>query len=87
MVYFAKLRSLVGALALASAFMFCGAARASDCHAPRCYWKTVTVYVSVTKPCTHYVVKYDHCGKAFHAKRVTYKTVQVPVEKKVRVCY
>lgn len=87
MLSFAKVRNLVGALAMASALLVGGAAHASDCHTPRCYWKTVTVYVSVTKPCTHYIVEYDHCGKAFIAKQITYKTVQVPVEKKVRVCY
>ena len=61
--------------------------QASDCHQPQCVWKTVTVYESVTKPFVSYVTKYDHCGKPFQVKVVSYKTIQVPVQKLIKVCY
>ncbi|HCS50433.1 hypothetical protein [uncultured Rubinisphaera sp.] len=52
-----------------------------------CYWKTVTVYVAVTKSYTYYVTRYDHCGHPYEIARTGYKTVNVPVLKKVKVCY
>jgi len=73
---------VMGTMALAG-----GTASASDCHAPRCYWKTVTVYVSVEQPYVHYITKYTACGHPYQVKVVTYKTVQVPVQKRVKVCY
>ncbi|MEZ6056948.1 MAG: hypothetical protein R3C01_09600 [Planctomycetaceae bacterium] len=73
---------VTGTMAFAS-----GTASASGCHAPRCYWKTVTVYVSVEKPCVHYITKYTSCGRPYQVQVVTYKTVQVPVQKQVKVCY
>ena len=87
MLSFAKLRNVVVALTLAGGLLVGSLAQASDCHVPRCYWKTVIVYASVTKPYTAHVVKYDHCGKPFLATVVRYKTVRVPAEKKVKVCY
>ena len=64
-----------------------GAVQASDCYTPKCYYKTVIAYETVQKPCIHWVVKYDHCGKAYREKVVTYKTVKVLFEKVVKVCY
>lgn len=67
-----------------------GAFAGNYCHAPytpQCYYKTVTVYETVKQPCVHYVTKYDHCGEPYYAKIVTWKTVKVPVQKQVKVCY
>ncbi|MCA9030590.1 MAG: hypothetical protein KDA66_07270 [Planctomycetaceae bacterium] len=73
---------VLGTLAFAS-----GNASASNCHSTRCYWKTVTVYETVLEPCVHYVTRHDHCGKPYQVKVVSYKSVQVPVQKRIKVCY
>ncbi|MEO2018060.1 MAG: hypothetical protein ABGZ53_27220 [Fuerstiella sp.] len=85
---FFSIRVLAASVALA-ACLAAGAptASAGSCHAPRCYYKTVTVYEYVRTPCIHYVTRYDHCGHPYRARLVTWKTVQVPVTKRVRVCY
>jgi hypothetical protein len=77
---------------LFAAAMFVGfsgfsAGQASACDVPRCYWKTVTVYVEEQVPYVRYVTKYDHCGKPYAAKVVDYRTVKVPVQTRVKVCY
>ena len=60
-------------------------ANASDCHQPQYYYKTVVVYESVQKPCVTWIKKYDHCDRPYLVKVVTYKTVEVAVEKRIRV--
>lgn len=76
---------VIGGLSLVSSTaQACGSPRSVQ---PRCYWKTVTEYVSVEQPCVYYVTKYDHCGRSYRVKVVTYKTVRVPVQTRVRVCY
>ena len=84
-----NLRTLVASLAIAGAALI-GSSTASAggyCHAPRYYYKTVTVYESVRKPYEYNVVKYDHCGDAYLVTLTAWKTVQVPVAKRIRVQY
>jgi hypothetical protein len=83
-----NLRSFVVAAAVAFGLAFSSTtASASDCHRPDCYYKTVIVYETVRKPCVHWVIKYDHCGEPYRDRVVTYKLVQVPVEKRIKVCF
>ncbi|MCA9082034.1 MAG: hypothetical protein KDA58_15840 [Planctomycetaceae bacterium] len=72
---------VLGGMSLASANV-----EASDCHQPRCYWKTVTVIECVERPVVKYVTKYDHCGKPYLDKVIVMKTMHVPVQKRVWVC-
>ncbi len=62
-------------------------ANASDCDPPQSqvYYKTIVVYETVQKACIHWITKYDHCDQPYRVKVVTYKSVQVPVEKRIRV--
>ena len=84
-----NLRTLVATAALAGAAMIgTSTASAGDyCHAPQYYYKTVTVYETVRKPYEYSVVKYDHCGDAYLVTLTGWKTVQVPVTKRVLVRY
>lgn len=77
----ACLASIVG---LGITFSF-GTASASDCHPPKYVYKTVTVYETVRQPIVKSIVKYDHCHKAYVEKVVTYKVVQIAVEKRIRI--
>lgn len=81
------LRNLALAAALATGLVFTSAASAGSCHGPRCYYKTVITWKFVEEPCYDYVIKYDHCGTPYKVQVVTYKTVKVPVETLVKVCY
>lgn len=84
-----NLRSLVASAAL-TAMILMGSSTASagdSCHAPRYYYKNVTVYESVRKPYEYKVVKYDHCGDPYVVTRTAWKTVQVPVTVRVKVQY
>jgi len=74
-------------LALAGAALI-GASTAlagDSCHAPRYYYKTVAVYESIRKPYEHTVVRYDHCGDPYAVTLTAWKTIQIPVTKRVRV--
>ena len=84
-----SLKSLTVAAALALATAFSGSlASAGDyCHAPRYVYKSVTVYETVRKPYEYVVTKYDHGGKPYHVTRTGWKTVPVPVIRKVKVQY
>ena len=84
-----NLRTLVAAVALTGVILM-GSATVSagdSCHAPRYYYKTVTVYESVRKPYEYTVVKYDHCGDPYEVTRIGWKTVQVPVAVRVKMQY
>ena len=64
----------------------------SSCHSSSyqpaaCYYKTVTVWETVSKPYVHYVTKYDHCGHPYRVRKTIWKTVRVPVTKRVKVCH
>jgi hypothetical protein len=54
--------------------------------APVCHYETVTVYVPRTVAYTRLVTLYDECGRPYQAARTCYRTVQVPVQKRVLVC-
>lgn len=58
-----------------------------SCHAPRYYYKTVTVYESVREPYRYSYTKHTPCGKRYTAWATGWKTVRVPVHKRVRVHY
>ncbi len=52
-----------------------------------CAYKTVMTYEYVKKPCAAYITKFDHCGKPYRVRVVTYRTVKIAVPKLVKVCY
>jgi len=84
-----NLRTLVATVALAGAAMI-GSSSVSaghSCHVPQYYYKTVTVYETIRKPYEYSVVKYDHCGDAYLVTLTGWKTVQVPVSKRILVQY
>lgn len=84
-----NLRTLLASAAL-SGMILTGSPPVSAgeyCHAPEYYYKTVTVYELVRKPCEHTVIRYDHCGDPYLATVTTWKTVQVPVTRRIRVEY
>ncbi len=84
-----NLRALAASVTLTAMILMTSstASAASDCHAPRYYYKNVTVYESVRKPYEYTIVKYDHCGDPYAVTRTAWKTVQVPVTVRVRVQY
>ena len=82
-----NLRSILAAAALATGLAFTTTASAGNCHKPRCYYKTVTTWKIVEEPYYETVLRYDHCGKPYTDTVLSYRTVKVPVEKLVKVCY
>lgn len=73
---------------IAGAIGFVGTSTASAGHYPsHCYYKTVVSYEYQTQPVVDWVTKYDHCGRPYEVKVVSYITVKVPVKKLVKVCY
>ena len=84
-----NLRTVVASVAL-TGMMLLGSSSGSAgdyCHAPRYYYKTVSVYESVRRPYEHTLIRYDHCGDPYAVTVVSWKTVQVPVAMRVRVQY
>jgi hypothetical protein len=73
-------------MVLACGIFLSSSANASECHVPQCYWKTVTTYVCVQRPVVHYVKKYYSCGTPYYQKVVSYRTVKVPVQQRVKIC-
>jgi hypothetical protein len=77
-------------LTLASFGLFGSPARASD-YCPPCppkvYYQTVLVYETRTIPYTVCETRYDHCGVAYHVNVTRYRTIQVPVTRRVAVYY
>lgn len=84
---FITLKTLAIAATLATGLACTSTANAGHCHAPQCYYKTVITWQVIEEPCYDYVTKYDHCGRPYQVRVVTYKTVRIPVEKLVKVCY
>ena len=78
---------ILAALMLTISFASFGTSTAEAGHYPRCYYKTVTAYKIVKKPIVQYITKYDHCGKPYRVKIVTWKTVKIPYQKRIRVCH
>ncbi|MDA1054526.1 MAG: hypothetical protein O3C40_29175 [Planctomycetota bacterium] len=87
MGWFINLRNSIGCVVLMAGMLTSGTTQATDYCQPHCYWRTVTVYVALQQPCVDYVVRYDHCGQPYLSKVVTYKTIQIPVRKQLKVCY
>lgn len=79
------IKTFVAAAVVTAGMAFAGTSEAAACD--HCVWQTVTVYAPVTKPYTYFVTRRDHCGKTFRVARTGYRTVKVPVQKRVRVCY
>ena len=84
-----NLRTLVASVALAGATLLgsSNAAAGDHCHVPQYCYKTVTVYETVRKPYEYTVIKYDHCGDPYAVTLTGWKTVKVPVTKRIRVQY
>jgi hypothetical protein len=86
---FLNLRSLFAFAVVAGGLAFTNAATAAGYgHAgvPHCTWRTVVVWQTIEEPVIDWVIRYDHCGRPYREKVVTYRTVRVPVEKLVKVC-
>jgi hypothetical protein len=83
---FLNLKTVLTAGVVGTAAWFGGTAEAGGYHAP-CVYKTVVSWKVVQEPCIDYVVKYHPCGTPYRVKVVTYKTVRIPVERLVKVCY
>ncbi len=91
MFSFRRLRHVVAAgfLGIAAGFLGGTSARAGgygDYCQPACHYAYVTEYVPRTTTYTTYVTRYDHCGRPYRVAKVCYRTVQVPVSKRVLVC-
>lgn len=63
------------------------ASAGSGSHTPGYYYKTITVYETSRKPYEYSVIKYDHCGRPYTVTRTGFRTVQVPMTRKVLVRY
>lgn len=50
-------------------------------------YRIVTSYETRREPYLCSVIRYDHCGRAYWATVVEYRTIRVPVQKLVRVTY
>ena len=48
-------------------------------------YKEITVYELREVPEAHWITKYDHCGKAYQVKVVSYHSIKVPVTKRIKV--
>ena len=83
------LKKAVCGMLVAGAITLVGTSSASadHCTTPTCYYKTVIVWKLQTQPVVDWVTKYDHCGRPYEAKVVSYVTVKIPVKKVVKVCY
>lgn len=64
-----------------------GSCHSNSYQPPACYYKTVTVWETISKPYVHDETQYDHCGHPYHVSKTIWKTVRVPVTKRVKVCY
>ena len=84
-----NLRTLIVTLTLAAAAVVghSNASAGDHCHAPRYYYKTVTVYETIRKPYEYTAIKYDQCGQPYHVTLTGWKTVHVPVTRMVRIHY
>ncbi len=53
----------------------------------QCRYQKVTTYQLQKKYQTHYITRYDHCGKPYRVKTVSCYTIKVPVTRWVKICY
>ena len=84
---FLGLRSLAATAVVTGSLLLGGVRSAPACDPPRCYWKTITEYVDVEREVVSWETRYDQNGKPYRVKVTAYKTVTVPVQKRIRVCY
>lgn len=84
MFKFVNFRRVVLSAVVAGAALVGAGSSAQACEY---YWKTVTYYVSVNQPCVSYRTVVDHCGYERQVREVSYRTVSVPVTKRVLVTY
>ena len=78
-------RMWVAMIVLAGGWM--GVSEATACdrpYAPPDY-RTVMAWESQVEAYPVWVTKYDHCGRAYRAEVTRYRTVSVPVTRRVRV--
>lgn len=54
-------------------------------YQPQYGWKTITVYETIQKPYYDVITKYHPCGTPYTVEVVRYETVQIPVQKRIRV--
>lgn len=88
-----NLKTLLAAAVVASGLALAAPASAG-CHddyapayTPVCTWKTVITYETRQVEEFVWVTKYDSYGNPYRVKVLSYKTITVPVEKLVKVCY
>ncbi|MCR9201348.1 MAG: hypothetical protein NXI04_22115 [Planctomycetaceae bacterium] len=86
---FFNIRSLWAAAVLAGMLVIAAptVSAGDSCHAPCYYYKTITVYKTVKKPYRYSYTKYSQCGQRYTAWATGWKTVKVPVYKRVRVSH
>lgn len=82
-----NVRNLLAAALLAGILLTAEAASASDWAPPRCTWQTVVSYRTVERPVVHWVTRYSDCGRAYRVRVVTTEYIEVPVTRRVKVCY
>lgn len=84
-----KIASVCFAIALTTGFMAnASSVYAGDgCYAPNCVYKTVTTWVTMSVPYERRVTLYKPCGTPYSVWKTYYRTVEVPVSRRVKVCY
>jgi hypothetical protein len=91
MFAFRRLRKVIAAGLPGGALGFLGRAPAqAGSYCGYCqtsyHYAYVTVYVPKKVCYTTYATCYENCGQPHHVAKTCYKTVQVPVQKRVLVC-
>lgn len=83
------LRQIAGMLFLMGMVVVTSPAATADgpCSDQRVYYKSVTVYETVRQPREYRVVRYDHCGTPSVTTVTVWKSVRVPVTRRVAVHY
>ena len=54
-----------------------------DCHYP--IYKTIIVYKYKSVPYRKKLIRYDHCGEPYVVWKTYWRTVKIPVYKKIRI--
>jgi hypothetical protein len=82
-----NLRKILTAALILGAIGIGSLSTARACDAPRYFWKTITTYTTVEKPVVESETRFDHCGRPFEVKVVSFVRVRVPVTQQVKVWY
>jgi hypothetical protein len=80
---------IAGILGFAACWAGSSPARANDdCSgcASACHYEVVTFYVPKTVAYTKVVTLDDDCGRPYQVAKTSYRTIQVPVQKRLLVC-